>query len=189
MIFATCKPKGWATRWRKCGLCSRRSWVQPGAVFCGALSLLPSQSIPKQYRLKGITSLLSLLAADEDFNMDMLTSNTFVSTVSAQQWTAQYYWCLCSLPSVKKSYQILQPEVFQLQCSPFIAKNQYKSSQVPALRAPARHGTKGCWRSQVFWVSCCITRAQRLISCKNSSAPSARHLSTSCRGNREGKPL
>lgn len=160
----------------------------------GDVIILPSQSIPSQSWVQGVRSLLSLLAADEDFSMDLLPFDRFVCmckctmncTVAALQPPLPF-------THYKKLNEIFQPQFFQLQCSPFIEKkkkkNQYKSTQVPAVRAPATPGREGCWRSQVFWVSCCITRAQRLISCKNSSAPSARHLSTSCRGNREGKIL
>lgn len=51
------------------------------------------------------------------------------------------------------------------------------------------HPQAHCWRSYVFRVSCCITRAHRLINCKYSSAPSAKHLSTSCKQKWEVKTL
>lgn len=55
----------------------------------GDVNILPSQSIPNQSWLQGVRSLLSLLAADEDFSMDMLIFDRFVCSVSVQQWTAQ----------------------------------------------------------------------------------------------------
>lgn len=79
VLFAMLNPEGSDTRWWRCGLCPCRSWVQPEALFYRDVIILPSQSIPSQNRLQGITSLLSLLVADEDFSMDMLTSDTFVS--------------------------------------------------------------------------------------------------------------
>lgn len=90
--------------------------------------------------------------------------------------------------------KVCQYEHFHLLSSDFIAKTIQKIvhgelcfyQQGPLKQLQATAGS--CRMSQVFCVSCCITRAQRLINCKYSSAPSARHLSTSCRW-REVKTL
>lgn len=95
----------------------------------GDVIILPSQSIPSQSWVQGVRSLLSLLAADEDFSMDLLPFDRFVCmckctmncTVAALQPPLPF-------THYKKLNEIFQPQFFQLQCSPFIEKKKKKTS-------------------------------------------------------------
>lgn len=155
---------------KKVAICLLTKWVLPcltikyqiqngGGVGCapagagfslklyGDVIILPSQSIPSQSWVQGVRSLLSLLAADEDFSMDLLPFDRFVCmckctmncTVAALQPPLPF-------THYKKLNEIFQPQFFQLQCSPFIEKKKKKPVQKytgPCCESPSHPWQRG----------------------------------------------